>query len=810
MARQTFGVAFGVLTALACSGVRAQAPEGGERITLQEVIVTAQKRAESLQEVPISIAAIGEQQLEELGIRSLKDFAGNVPNLFINNFNARPDTVRLFIRGVGQNDVSITQDPSVALYLDGVYIGTSVGAAIESADVERIEVLRGPQGTLYGRNSTGGAVNLIAKKPALGSIGGDLSLSGGNFDYRRASGAVNFGGEKLALRLSGLYTERDGWIANDGPGEDFGSWDRQAMRAALRWQPGEAFTADYAFDLSKIKDSGTLTYSTAGAGNSAALLGAPFQLQTPNGPLLVAPYGVWNYTNHPFTAKRPSRVTSPRPVLPNDSEVQGHALTLEWVANEALTFRSITGAREVESRLFADNLPLFSGNIGLYTVTLPTLQPGALIQPLGGPFPATEARDAFTYETLSQEFQVLGDVRLGGGGGLRYVAGLYYYEDEGDFLRNSNNLGPRALDYSQVENESYAVFGDLTWTPAFAGERLHLTAGGRWAKDKRQAFRINENSFSFAAVGGFTAADCQRFASTFAALGQACVPTGATVGVNYADEFTNFTPSFTARYDISSDMNVYLRFVEGFKSGGTSQRSANPLNFTRGFLPEEVTSWELGLKGSFLDRRLTLSTAVFYMEIDKYQASLQTGGTAGDRDFFPIDGNKVKGLEAELAAALTQNLRARLSVGLLDTKFGEKQTSILLDTGQQLTTNFVERFSYAPDESFTAGLDYNRSLGSQWQFGSFLSYNYQGNMETSSNLADNLQLQSRGLVDAGVSFTRAGLGGLGDMTLRLWGKNLTDKEYYNLHFSSFAFFGSAAVAEYGEPRTYGVTVSFNF
>jgi outer membrane receptor protein involved in Fe transport len=185
--------------------------------TLAPIVVTAQKREQALQDVPISIAALGAAELENQQINDLLDIVGDVPNVFINNFNGRPGVVRLFIRGLGQNDVSLTQDPSVALYTDGVYVGTSVGAAFELTDLERIEILRGPQGTLYGRNSTGGAINLIAAKPKLEEFGYKLSGSVGNFNYRNITGHVNIPlGETAAVKFSGLQTKRDGWIENTG------------------------------------------------------------------------------------------------------------------------------------------------------------------------------------------------------------------------------------------------------------------------------------------------------------------------------------------------------------------------------------------------------------------------------------------------------------------------------------------------------------------------------------------------------------------------------------------------------------------
>src|SRR5688500_5388982 len=154
-------VSLAALAAAACTTpafAQEEAPQAAEESRGLDIVVTAQKREQQLVDVPILSAALGEEQLENNQINEIRDFVAQVPNLFVNNFNGRSDTVRLFIRGIGQNDVTLTQDPSVALYVDGVYVGTTVGGGFETEDLERIEVLRGPQGTLYGRNATGGAI----------------------------------------------------------------------------------------------------------------------------------------------------------------------------------------------------------------------------------------------------------------------------------------------------------------------------------------------------------------------------------------------------------------------------------------------------------------------------------------------------------------------------------------------------------------------------------------------------------------------------------------------------------------------------
>ncbi|MEH6593778.1 MAG: TonB-dependent receptor, partial [Halioglobus sp.] len=212
-----------------CFSTTAFAQAGG--LSLEEVIVTAQKREQTLQDVPISVAAFNNEMLTTMGIDELEDLGAKVPNLFLNAFNNDPSAVRMFIRGIGQNDVQLTQDPSVALYIDGVYVGTSIGSGMETVDLERIEVLRGPQGTLYGRNATGGAINMISQRPDPGAVGFKQAFTVGNYDQFKSRTAVNVPlWDEAAVKVAYLHSERDGLVENKGEGDDWAEEFRQAWR----------------------------------------------------------------------------------------------------------------------------------------------------------------------------------------------------------------------------------------------------------------------------------------------------------------------------------------------------------------------------------------------------------------------------------------------------------------------------------------------------------------------------------------------------------------------------------------------------
>jgi iron complex outermembrane receptor protein len=242
-----------LLAAAAAAQENTRSADGG----LEEVIVTAQRRSESLQDTPISIAAFTAADLENRGISGLVDLRANVPNLQLSPHPNSASTTLVFLRGVGLIDDQITQDGGVAIYMDGVYVARSQGQALEVAELERVEVLRGPQGTLYGRNATGGAINFITKPPVLGDFGVKGQLTLGNYDHQRFKASVNVPmGDKVAARLSYADIQQNGFVRNPGTiVERWGDKDRQAMRADLLWRPADSVSLRYSYDRSDIADT---------------------------------------------------------------------------------------------------------------------------------------------------------------------------------------------------------------------------------------------------------------------------------------------------------------------------------------------------------------------------------------------------------------------------------------------------------------------------------------------------------------------------------------------------------------------------
>jgi iron complex outermembrane recepter protein len=735
---------------------------------LEEVIVTAEKREESLQDVPISIVAFSQETLEKLGVTDIKDLAAKVPNVMINEFTGSSTTVRLFIRGVGQNDVQVTQDPSVALYMDGVYIGSSVGTAFETADLQRIEVLRGPQGTLYGRNATGGAINIITRKADPGGLSIRQKFDMGNLDMFRSTSIVNLPiTDTTAVKLAYTSQDQDGWVENQGNGEDWGIVGRDTFTGDFHWSISDALVMDYKYENYAVEDTSRL--SQALGFDSAAPAAGLVRFENPTLDANGIPVEA--------TTDRLDKATSFDKQLKGDVQINAHTVHLDWELNEILALRSISGYRDVNAFTQNAQSPT-SSLLGLYTIV--------------NGLPDT------SFNQFTQEFQLLGDMDS-----LTWVSGLFYYEDQSKETNNGNSNGSEAIppgqlvDFTSTENNSVAIYGQLTWTPARLDDRWHFTLGGRYSDDNRKAHRDNSRvAFGFA---------------------------GAPAGVpaftaDYDEDFRKFNPSFTVEYDLNAVSNIYAKVDTAYKAGGTSQRSTSLINFQEGFDEEDLVSYEVGYKGDLADSRVRLNAAIFYMEYDDYQQSVPTGNNAGERDFVNIPNADITGLELDLSVAVTDDLVGTFSYGYLDTGFGPKTITYLAldpnspDGVSPITDTLTDDLALAAAHSATIALDYTHPVS----FGIFsANINAQYQERTNSGVSEpSGYLDNRTLLGLSTGLSEIELGaGYGQLKVMLWGKNLLDQEYYigNVRQTQFELLGLAGgVGTFGDPRTYGVTVEYEF
>jgi len=709
------------------------APEDADaesRVGLEEVVVTAQRREESLQETPISIVQFGSQALENLGFNNLADIQSNVPNLTVRQSNVSGAGLRLYIRGIGTNDVQISQDPSVGLYVDGIYISRSSGAAFQIADVERIEVLRGPQGSLYGRNTTGGAINVINKKPS-GTFGIKQTFSVGNFSHFESLTQVDLPRvADVAVKLSFLKLDQDGFVENKGAGRDFGDRQSRAARAAVNWSPSDTFSADYAFDWTRDHYA------------------APYY-QTVNPPKP-------GWAAVPYSSQRLESV-SPRNYIPGSKlDIDGHSLTLQWQLSDELTLRSLTGYRDMQDDTYQE--------FGANAVTPRLFSNGPM---------TTESRQ------FSQELQLLGSLM---DKTLEFIGGVYYFDEKSteDQVQFVSLLTPAITERllldtrGKAHNSANAVYGQVDWKLPVLDHKLKLSVGGRYSQDRR-SMELNR----------------------VAALNN------ALFDVTARDKWSDFSPSFTLAYAVSDDINAYVKYVKGYKTGGFNGRAASIKAATTPVNAEIVKTTEVGIKAQILDNKLRLNAAAFSSDYDDIQLFLVD--SPGVTVAFNAGKAKIQGFEFNATAAPLRDLQLSLSYGYTDAKIERVSDPA---TGANIASGFT--LPSAPKHTVDATVDYTFPRLDFGTVTASVNYSWRDRFRFAVNNLGTPGEWSEpyGLLQARVTLDEIKLSGRGDLKLAVWGKNLTDKQYFVDLIPTFSW--SSLVGAYGEPRSYGVDLSYRF
>lgn len=687
---------------------------------LEEIIVTAEKREQSLQDTPISIVALTSDALETKGISGIDDLRAEVPSLQIVPHPNSASTAQVFIRGVGSYDDQFTQDPSVAVYVDGVYIGRSQGLSAEVADLQRIEVLRGPQGSLYGRNATGGAINYITRAPELGELSARQSVAFGNYDQIRTRTHVNVPvGDELALEFAFTHSEKNGFVRNLGTGVSrYGDRRRDAYRAALRWVPSDAVDIRYTYDRSEIEDTpGFLAHIPA---------------------------------FYPADPVRPSQGSVAERGLPrNKAIVQGHNLTASFQPIDGLTLKSITGYRELDA---ANIQHYLSGVVGPFTLIV---------------------TDFDQYQKqLSQELQAIGDAI---DGRLQYVLGAYYLDESADSFDRAVFGIPTVPTTARIvtaNNKAYAMYGQATYRPA-ALQKLYVTPSVRWSRDQRQA-----------------------------TLAQTILPRiGAPIvqPPGSGDKSgSNVSPGLVVGYDVMDDVNLYARYSRGYKTGGFNVRASTIARFNEGFNEETIDAFELGMKSSWLGNRLRVNVAGFYSDYQDVQINVQVDpNNFRLTDVLNAGKATIQGVELDVVARPTRGLMAGLSYAWLDAGYEE----ILDPFGRDVTSryNFVE----APEHTVTGSLQYEFPATPIGTLTAQAEYFYQSKKNVSVAEASYV-IRSYGLLDARLVLSEIPLSG-GNWRVSVFGKNLTDEEYLVFHGNA-----SLPVGLFGDPRSYGIELSFEY
>ncbi|MCG3170427.1 MAG: Vitamin B12 transporter BtuB [Pseudomonadales bacterium] len=626
---------------------------------LDEMIVTAQKREENLQAVPLAISAVSGEDLELRNIEGLGDLNAIAPNvMFRQNPGARLIST-VSIRGSATGQPAIWLDPPVGMYLNGIYLGKAQGSVFDVVDIERVEVLRGPQGTLFGRNTEGGAINFVARRPS-GEFSGSAKVELGNYDRR--IGRVQMDLPQMGMASVSLAARKevaDGW-AHNRTGPDMGEVDSEAFRGSAKFDVSDRFVAVYDLDYSNIDQTpapSSLTSLTGWGGTFPSVFGSFLGSKIQEA---ATPY---------VTTSRPSTVSTnmtPGQKGPMEaSEGLSHALTLEYDLTEDDTIKYIGAYRSMdfEDSQDIDGMPLVSVDV------VPGFSWGM----------AANYNRATEYEQLSHELQWIASRDT-----VNWVAGLYWFEDEGT-TRGSQQFtlfgaAPQQSNYA-ADTEAWAAFGQLDWQFA---EDWTATVGMRYTEEERSGWthRYLTNGF-----GGSFVTD---------------VGAGLLPYTSYSEAFDDTTPMAALSWAVNDDVNVYARVAKGFKSGGFSSEVADPAVATP-FEPQSSLSKEIGVKSLWWDGRARLNVALFHNEVTDLQITQLLPGTT--QSLLTNAGEAVyKGAEVEFALQITDDWLVSGNWGYLDTSF-DKYLDNSFAPGRPIIDTASNRLApYAPENTFSLQL----------------------------------------------------------------------------------------------------------
>lgn len=766
-----------VTTQRAFAAEAAAADAGAVGVELEEVLVTAEKRSENLQDTPISISVLSAKAIENRHVASLVDLGdGAIPSLKVAPFFSRPGALIMNVRGIGvlSDSNQPARDQGVGVYLDGVYLGRPQGLGAALYDIENIEVLKGPQGTLFGRNTEGGAVSIVTKKPS-GKFKLSATAGAGNYDSYKSELHLDLPSfANIAFKFDGVITARDGWVKNPLAGADnFGGYEKRGLHTGLLWTPTEAFSAQYDYDTSY--DATTTLYQ---------------QLLAP-GTLKQAAAGT-------VQVGRAKTANVGVPEQPSIGKTWGHRVNLDWHIAEGMTLKSITSYRDLSqgqydngsaSATMANQTGNFTGfNFSRYSLA------------------------KFKQDQFSQEVQLIGETPQ-----IKYVVGaLYYRENVEDnaqaFATNqftdaagsaysilSLNYAAQRIDRaSKVKTTSQGVFGQATYTPPIVDNALHLTVGGRWTRDEKdgQLFIING---ALPSVNGVSA---PRYLNA---------------------SWSRFDPMVNLSYDFTKDVMLYGKWSTGYKSGGANSRSL----FYTAFNPETVSMFEVGAKTQFLDNRARLNVAAYagtykdiqldfsaqYQQIDPATGKLLTTlRTTTETTNAPGDG-KLRGAEADFTFAATEYLTLSASYAYNKVEIPATKNPFPQSNGVLITVPIPIYQVYTPENSASAAIDYERPIGDvkliahlDANYDSGFYANYTDVAYDSVTRAVTVR-QPKG----DKSFVMNGRIAIGDIpagdgraTVSIWARNLLNEEHLFYKGQSVT---SGVSGFYNEPRTYGLEIN---
>lgn len=726
----------------------------------REIIVTAQRRAQNIQDVPISITALSGEGLEARSTRNVNDAIAFAPNVAVTTGPTGGNFGGFFIRGVGQLDNSIALDPGVGVYVDEIYIARLQASSVDLLDLERLEVLRGPQGTLFGRNTIGGAISLVTRNPEFDDLSVRVRGITGSRNRFDLSAAFNVPvAENAAIRATAFTRNQDGWGRNVYSGETFGDISELGGRLKLLFEPTDSLTFLLQGDYLRARNTPSHQVLLGFNPQAGITIPRPPQLGGPFFRPGVSPTGV------PFPVgvgnDRSANLRENFTSIPAQLDIDTGGVSLTATANLGdLTLKSITGWRKFDEDSAVD----FDGT----------------------GFVMYDNASVLRQEQFSQELQLSGQI-----GNVNFLLGGYYFSEDGfnnitlctgtdqarlvnRCLRSRNNIW--------LDVESIAAFGELSWD---VNDWLNIFGGLRWTREtKDQA----NDSLLDNRDGVVTVLPAM-------AMPQPGMTRVALPFTEVSETFTAVTPRIGVNVQVADRVRVYASFAEGFKSGGFNGRPSSQEIIS--YDPEEARTYEAGIKADFFDRLLRVNAAVFQSDYKNQQLLVFTA-ISGLFETRNAGDSRIRGFELEVDANISERLALRGTLGHLDAGYrtlSPQVAGITLDTPLPLTPAWT--YTLAGEYRLPLANMGELRLRGDWTYRSEVSYQLE---------ADPLERQPGfGLLNLRATWQ------LPDerFDIALFGTNVTDKEYLTNAQDSRSGNG-VAFGGIGRPAEWGLEVNMRF
>jgi len=767
-------------SAILATALPASAQEGSGW-QIEEVTVTARKREESLQDTPIAVTAFSGEGMEKRGMTKLNGIAAYSPNMsFQSNpsFGGASNAASIYIRGVGQKEFLPTTEPGVGLYVDGVYIARSVGAILDLVDIAQVEVLRGPQGTLFGRNTIGGAISITSQKPSE-EFSGKISATVGTDSKRVIKGSVDIPlSDNLLSRISFADMQQDGYVHRTD-GIDLGDDNTQTGRLNLLWTPSDSSEVNFSLEFSKDRENGP-AMSLLGIN-----LGNPIDPETP-------PMAVIHNVGANAAAGATNGAPCANPGMPinlavpgcydlrykvgddqnlgtapafSNSDFMASNLNVSLDLNDNISFKSITAWRDLDAEFARD---------GDHS-----------------PHRVSQFHDTLEQKQFTQEFQLLGNHF---DDSLNWIFGLYYFKEDGNNVNTLDFVMSNFTSGGRFENTSKAAFGQATWN---VNDWFSLTMGLRYTEEDKSFSPDQVILNNYFAGSGHPLLD-----APFMQVGTRVLPFATD-----SQSISELTPMINASFHVSDELMVYSSYSEGFKSGGFTQRVFPPqvAGFTApagatdqelipDFAPEFVEVYELGAKYTGLDGRLRINGAVFHTVYDDLQVQVFTS-------VAPVTKNaasaKITGWELETQWLPAENWLIEASYGWLNARYDDisfEETFIRADN----------EFERVPERTASIAINHDWDLGEAGILTGRLDWSYRSKEYMDSFNTELIAQPSYDLLNANLNWTSADE--QWEVLLAL--KNLSDEKYLMTGIIGDAFQTYEGI--YNRGREFSLTAQYHF